>query len=144
MIFFKPTTFKEQKKVFDNLYKLVDDSVGLVVVDSIAMLYRLALGMAKEVCEVNAALGKQIATLTKIARKWQIPVVMTNQVYADFENKERVKMVGGDLLKYGSKCLIELKVGGEGRKAVLRKHRSLKEGKEINFEIVNEGIRHRE
>ena len=46
--------------------------------------------------------------LTELSRKRGIPIVITNQVYSDFESDE-IKMVGGDLLKYSSKCLIELR-----------------------------------
>jgi len=49
-------------------------------------------------------------------------------------------MVGGDILKYWSKCLIELKNDNGKRKAILKKHRSLPE-KELSFQIFNEGIR---
>jgi DNA repair protein RadB len=69
-----------------------------------------------------------------------IPILITNQVYADFENKDKIKMVGGDLLKYQSKCLIELKKNDSERKAVIVKHRSIEEGKNVSFKITDEGI----
>jgi len=49
-------------------------------------------------------------------------------------------MVGGDILKYWSKCIIEIKNNRGKRTAVLKKHRSLPE-KELAFEIYNGGIR---
>jgi len=50
-------------------------------------------------------------------------------------------MVGGDLLKYGSKCLIELRKFRKGRRAaVLRKHRSLAEDTSADFTIVETGF----
>ena len=49
-------------------------------------------------------------------------------------------MVGGDILKYGSKCLIELKKENGKRSLSLIKHRSIKEGKEMEFDIIKEGI----
>ncbi len=115
--------------------------IGLIVVDTISMLYRLELGTQEEVYEVNKSLGRQIGILSEIARKHYIPVLITNQVYADFDNPGNVNMVGGDLLKYGSKCLIELKRARSGiRCALLKKHRSLPEGKEVTFRIVNSGL----
>jgi DNA repair protein RadB len=140
IIFFNPLTFEEQKLVFDQLKEVVNDSIGMIVVDSISMLYRLELGKSEEVYDVNSALGKQIACLVEIARRKKIPVLITNQVYADFKNKDQVKMVGGDLLKYGSKCLIELQKFHNARGLILRKHRSLPESKEVRFRIVQEGI----
>jgi DNA repair protein RadB len=50
-------------------------------------------------------------------------------------------VVGGDILRYSSKCLIELKKVGDGdRIAILRKHRSLPENKVVAFKIVEHGI----
>jgi len=140
MIFFQPTTFEEQKAAFETMREMADDQVGLIVVDSISMLYRLELGKSEEVYDVNAALGRQIAYLVEIARKRKIPVLLTTQVYADFDNRDQVKIVGGDLLKYGSKCLIELFRFANCRGWCLRKHRSLPEGLEAKFRIVEKGV----
>ncbi len=141
MIFFRPTTFREQKDAFDKLRKVIDNKVGLVVIDTISMLYRLELGKSDNIYDINRELGKQIAYLNEIARKKNIPILLTNQVYADFENKCNVKMVGGDILKYGSKCLIELKNFKKGLRAfVLRKHRSISEGRNLLFRISERGI----
>jgi len=140
MIFLNPMTFNQQKEIFNNLHTMITDNVGMIVVDSISMLYRLALGSSEEVYQVNSSLGKQLAQLIEIARSKKIPVLITNQVYADFENKGKVKMVGGDLLKYGSKCLIELHKFETCRGMTLRKHRSMAEGKEVAFTIIGDGI----
>ncbi len=142
IMFFKPTSFIEQMEVFEKLKQLPKDNVGLIVVDSIAMLYRLELGSSKnsDVYEVNRQLGRQIGYLTEVARKKQIPVIITNQVYSDFEIKGNVKMVGGDILKYGSKCLIELKQTSDKNTATLKKHRSIPQEKEAEYKIKEEGI----
>ena len=140
ILFFNPYTFDEQKDIFENVKEMAKENIGLIVVDSISMLYRLELGKSEEVYEVNSALGKQLAYLVEIARRKKIPVLITNQVYSDFDNRDQVKMVGGDLLKYGSKCLIELHRFSNCRGLTLRKHRSLPEGKELKFRIVQEGM----
>mgnify|MGYP001560764214 CR=1 FL=1 len=140
IIFLRPTSFSEQKKSFEKLKDIINEKIGLIVVDTIAMLYRLELGKSEEVQEVNRELSKQISYLTEIARKKNVPVLITNQVYADFDHRDEVKMVGGDLLKYGSKCLLELKRGEDFREIILRKHRSLPEGRRVKFRIVQEGI----
>jgi len=91
-------------------------------------------------------MAKQLMFLNGIARKKNIPVVVTNQVYSNFEKnfdyktEKKTNMVGGDLLKYWSKCLIELQNNFGRRKLILRKHRSIRE-KEMGFEIINLGIR---
>lgn len=140
IIFFKPTTFQEQKKAFEKLKELSNTQIGLIIVDTISMLYRLERN-EEGIKEINRALGAQICSLTEIARKKNIPVLIANQVYSPFESKEQVKMVGGDIMAYGSKCLIELQSGEKGlRKAILRKHRSIAGEKEEIFRIVKKGI----
>lgn len=151
LLFFNPTSFPEQNLFFDQLKKMVDEQsggqVGLIIIDSISMLYRLELGKNEEVYDTNASLGRQIACLVEIARKKKIPVLITNQVYSDFDNRDQVKMVGGDLLRYGSKCLIELQKSANdlqknngSRILIIRKHRSLPEGLSSQFRIVEMGV----
>ena len=154
ILLLKPTSFKEQEKDFETLLKYVKQGdVSLIIIDSIAMLYRLELADAikskedAKIREVNSNLATQLRKLNEIARKENIPVIVTNQVYSLFVKKEdnieddkQVSMVGGDLLKYWSKCLIELKKGSNRRTLVLKKHRSLPE-KSMDFDIVNSGIR---
>ncbi|MBT7706712.1 DNA repair and recombination protein RadB [archaeon] len=150
----KPTSFSEQENNFEALLKEIDRTeINLIIIDSIAMLYRLELAEAiqtekqEKIQNVNRNLAKQLRTLNEIARKKNIPIIITNQVYASHvrdgfgENEmKRTNMVGGDLLKYWSKCLIELQQNIAKRKLVLRKHRSLPE-KSMGFEVTNEGIR---
>ena len=141
MAFFKPNSFEEQKKTFEKLKDTINNKVGLVIVDSIAMLYRLEMGKAEDIYEVNKDLGNQLSYLKEIASKKDIPVLITNQVYADFEEKDKVNMVGGDLLRYASKCLIELQITPAGnRRCIVKKHRSIEAEKEIIFRIVEGGI----
>ncbi|MBI2650088.1 DNA repair and recombination protein RadB [Candidatus Woesearchaeota archaeon] len=141
IIFLKPTSFAEQKKAFEKLKGIVNDKIGLIIVDTIAMLYRLELGKSEDAQETNRELGRQISYLTEIARKKNIPILITNQVYADFDDKDKVNIVGGDILKYGSKCLIELQITpNNNRRLILRKHRSIQPEKELIFKIVEGGI----
>jgi len=137
IIFFNPTSFEEQKKAFDQIKDAAAHSrLGLIVVDSIVMLYRLAKGADEEVANVNQELARQLRILSEIARKHDVPVLVTNQVYADFKNPEDVRMVGGDLLKYWSKAIVKLsKEDGSICGAAVFKHRSLPSGKTTYFEI---------
>jgi len=162
IILLKPTSFDEQEKAFNTLLKEIQkqkskQQIGLIVVDGMTMLYRLKLAEAREkeaidreneIKKINSKLAKQMRILAEIARKKEIPVIVTNQVYSEFLSEEElragkvkgVSMVGGDILKYWSKCIIELKIERNKKKAVLRKHRSLRE-KSLDFEIVDRGVR---
>lgn len=151
----KPTSFKEQEQSFEQLLKFVKaGGISLIIIDSIAMLYRLELGDAiksentENIQAVNRKLANHLRILTEISRKQNIPVIVTNQVYSQFTRDEndqvekQFSMVGGDLLKYWSKCIMEVQNYRGRRILKLRKHRSLPE-KELEFEIINTGIRKR-
>jgi DNA repair protein RadB len=154
ILLLNPVCFEDQKKVFSKLNDhLKKDGVGLIIVDSMAMLYRLELGDAVQskednrIKEVNREVAFQMRILAEIARKKNIPVIITNQVYSDFIKEEdlhagierKSNIVGGDLFKYWSKCIIELKNERGGKKAILLKHRSLPE-KEMGFVIKDKGL----
>lgn len=150
---FKPTSFTMQDNVFTNIFEMINkikDEIGIIIIDSIVYLYRLEIAKSKNVVGANQALAKQIGILSEIARNLNIPVIVTNQVYADFERKDMVNMVGGDILKYTSKSLLELEVMEPHsdhshlpriRKILIKKNRFLKEGAKTYFEIVDEGIK---
>lgn len=158
VLILKPTSFEEQWDAFGVLSKeLKNDKqnrISLIVVDGMTMLYRLVMAEFREdkarVNDFNGRLARQMRMLAEIARKKNIPVIITNQVYNEFLSQEDIEagkirgtsMVGGDIMKYWSKCIIELKNERGKRIAFLRKHRSLREG-ELSFEIYNLGIRKR-
>jgi DNA repair protein RadB len=150
----KPTNFDEQKKDFLKLLNFVKkEDIGLIVIDGMAMLYRLEIGEAhnmkddEKIKEINREVAKQMRSLAEISRKQNIPVIITNQVYSEFLSDEDFKkgverntnIVGGDLFKYWSKCIIELKNDNGKRRAILLKHRNMPQ-KEIGFLIKDEGI----
>ncbi len=144
ILLLKPTSFSEQKKAFETLLEYLKKEASLIIVDGMTMLYRLDFASAREkdaneIQKTNSELVRQMRTLAEIARKREIPVIVTNQVY-NWDDK--TKMVGGDILKYWGKCLIELVNDSGKRKAFLRKHRSLRE-EELDFQIVNDGIKKR-
>lgn len=141
IIILQPTSFEEQKKFFNKLKEMVKKNIGLIIIDTIGMLYRLELTNKNRISETNTELGKQVALLAATARKNNIPILISNQVYSSFDARDKIQIVGGDLLKYGSKCLIELQITPtKKRKAVLRKHRHIAEGKEVYFEIKNTSL----
>ncbi len=153
VLLLKPTSFDEQKKDFQTLLNQIklNSKISLIVVDGMTMLYRLEFADSikdeSKTFLTNKELARQLRILAEIARKKNIPVIMTNQVYYDFiknqdfsQKEKNANMVGGDLLKYWSKCLVELKFFGQKRVAILKKHRSLPE-KEFAFTLVDSGIR---
>lgn len=138
IVFLRPTKFAEQNQTINKLKELVSNRIGLIVVDTMTMLYRLERSFKEE--DYNRELGMQMLALNEIARKHNIPVLLTSQVYSSFDQQGKVKMVGGDILLYASKCLLELEPGHGKRRLVLKKHRSLQSGKEAFFRIAEKGL----
>ncbi|AEG18785.1 DNA repair and recombination protein RadB [Methanobacterium paludis] len=142
IMIFEPTTFKEQDDVLRKLETFIDsktDRVELIVLDSAVALYRLKDG---DSTQMNRELGKQMASLSRIARKHHIAVVVTNHIYSVFEGDGMIEPVGGTILKYWSKIMVEIaRVNGSGERfAILKRHRSRPEGLRARFRIVDNGL----
>ena len=140
IIVFSPKSFEEQNSLIKNLSKQIKSAnqVGLVIIDSLVMLYRLKLGDAPQ--KINNELGEQLRMLTEISRTFHIPIFVTNQMYTTFDTKEN-KMVGGMVIEYWSKTIIEMDKSGHDKKISLKKHKFKKPGDEILYEIINEGVK---
>ena len=143
IIVFEPTSFLEQNenlKAIDVWLKRNHENVDLCVLDSAVALYRVD---DMKSSRLNKELGKQMGILAKIARKYDIAVVLTNQIYSTFDDdKDAVRAVGGTILQYWSKIIIQLERSGEFNKriATLKRHRSIGEGRQVTFKIVKGGI----
>jgi DNA repair protein RadB len=89
IIVFSPKSFEDQQKTIFNLNKQIKNSsqVGLVIIDSLVMLYRLKLGDSPQ--KINSELGEQLRLLTEISRTFHIPVIAVNQMYTTFDTKEK-------------------------------------------------------
>jgi DNA repair protein RadB len=139
IIVFSPKSFEEQIKVISRLNKDIKNAkhVGLIIVDSLVMLYRLKLGDAPQ--KINSELAEQLRLLTELSRTFKIPVLVTNQMYKHFETKES-KMVGGSILEYWSKTIVELDKENGDKTLQLKKHKFKPESDKLHFEITNSGL----
>ena len=138
-IFLKDATdFQEQKESIKSLGDMKED-LDLVIVDSMVSLYRLKVNN-DNANQINNELSDQLSQLSKIARKQEIPVLITNQVYTSFD-EDKLEIVGRDVPRYWSKCLVKLSQNGENtRTAEIAKHRSLPSGKKVQFKITDDGL----
>ena len=144
IIVFEPTSFIEQNdqlRSIDVWLRKNHDDVELIVLDSAVALYRVD---DMKSSRLNKELGKQMGLLSKIARQYDIAVIVTNQIYSaiDDEGNSDIKAVGGTILQYWSKVIIQLERGDEinQRVATLKRHRSIPEGKKAVFSITSRGI----
>jgi len=134
LMLIEPVEFDEQKVAIKKLNEIVPKSnASLVIVDSIAVFYRL-----EEDKDIRG-LGRQLSQLLRIARRYDIPVLITNQVYTDIDTG-RIVPVGGDVVRYWAKIIIELKKIEDFRIAILKKHKFLPENLKLEFRITDNGI----
>jgi DNA repair protein RadB len=142
IIVLEPTTFEEQDEAIKKIeysIKSGEESIDLIILDSAVALYRLKEGGQTE---INRDLSKQMGLLSMIARKYDIAVVITNHIYSIFDEEGAIEPVGGTILKYWSKIIIELVKDENGERfAILKRHRSKPDGLKVKFEIVNNGLR---
>ncbi|MDO5831610.1 DNA repair and recombination protein RadB [Methanobrevibacter sp.] len=144
IIVFEPTSFQEQNDMLRSIevwLRKNHDDIDLIVVDSAVALYRVD---DMKSSRLNKELGKQMGLLSKIARQYDISVIVTNQIYSaiDEDGNSDVKAVGGTILQYWSKVIIQLERSDEinQRIATLKRHRSIPEGKQAVFSISSRGI----
>jgi len=141
IIIYEPASFEQQYSAITDIEKLMNEKIGLIVLDSAALFYRL--GLQDDSNEENVAIRRelvnQIGILHGIARKYGVSVVITNQVYKDVATGELCP-VGGNAFEHLSKTIILLdKIGTSKRKATLRKHRSKSEGIYCEFRLTDKG-----
>ena len=127
--FFEIKNFEE----LNEFLRKFNSKNSLLIVDSLSMPYRLILKENLE--KINQELAK---TLYELLNKSENNfIVLVNHSY--FLNNEH-RVIGGDLIRYFSKVLIEMNFENGRRKIKILKHKFL-EPKEIKFEIKKEGFK---
>ena len=138
---FEPIDFAQQGAMIadtETLLRKKDGApVDLLVMDSMTALYRTELDLGREAVR---RLSHHVIKLLGLAKKYDIPVLITNQIYVDVE-RDRVSGLGGTALEHISKAIVRLEKRDSVRRAMLRKHRSRPEGISFDFVITEDGIR---
>jgi DNA repair protein RadB len=135
ILFFNPSSLVEQEKIINNSIKI--DGVGLIVIDTINLFYRIFLEDDKEY--IMRSFTRQVANLQLAARRKNIHIIMNEQVYTD-KNGEIKPFTNRDI-EHMIKTIIRLeKVGNGKRLATIIKHRSQPEGKNAFFTITSNGL----
>jgi DNA repair protein RadB len=131
-------TFEEQREAVRDAESFAE-RVDLVVLDSATGFYRLERTEQAE-GEALRDVARQITHLLSLARKHDLAVVFTNQVYTDPES-DASNALGGHTLNHWSGTVLRLdRFRGGNRRATLEKHRSKAAGDTARFRIVEEGL----
>jgi DNA repair protein RadB len=140
LFLFEPIDFEQQGIMIAEAEKILKvHKPGLLVMDSATALYRNDLEKGRDSIQM---LTRQMIHLLGYSKRYDIPVIVTNQVYMD-TIKNTFLGLGGTALEHISKVIVRLeKTDRTGfRRARLVKHRSQPEGASFEFEIVEDGIR---
>ncbi|WP_459202272.1 DNA repair and recombination protein RadB [Methanococcus sp. CF] len=136
IIIYEPSTFEEQSEALEKIFLL--ENIGLIIIDGIVSLYRLELcDNINENTKLNRMLGKQISNILKVARMKNSGILITNQVK---DSLNGIEPAGGRLLEYWSKSIIKIEKTESIRKLTLEKHRHAKEGENLRFRILQNGL----
>jgi len=132
--------FRQQSVAIKELAKLCNkEDVKLVIVDSFTSLYRSELEDEERQIKMKRELVSQLTFLLGLARKHNLAVVITNQMFTDVKSGED-RPLGGPSIDHLSKIIIGLEKINKQRRAVLVKHRSKAEGTSCIFTITDRGV----
>ncbi|MEM0129776.1 MAG: DNA repair and recombination protein RadB [Thermoplasmata archaeon] len=136
-----PPDLASQNRAVHRARLLASDAerpVGLIVVDSLTRHYRLARTEDDE-DEARRSLADEIAELAFAARRGDLPVVFTNQVYQS-RREETLEPIAGLFLQHAAKTILRFdRSAGSLRQVTLMKHRDRPPGT-ASFRITDRGI----
>lgn len=141
ILFFTPYTLEEQEKSVEDTMRLAEanSDIGLIIVDSVTVHYRATFGEETEATG-RKSLTRQVVMLLQLARRRDLPIVVTTQVYTDPE-RNTFMPIGGHVLNHNAKTVVKLERAGKGlRKAIVMKSRHLPEENSAEFVLTENGI----
>jgi DNA repair protein RadB len=107
----KPKDFKEQMAVVDRIQDYTVRNFGLIIFDTFTSLYGAKVAeVSGKAFSVNRELNRQLAILAQTAKIRKIPIIITSQVRAVFdEQNDTVAPVATRVLKFWADTIIAMK-----------------------------------
>ena len=131
--------FEEQAEAVRDAEEFAERA-DLIVLDSATGFYRLERTADGDEGEALRSVTRQVTHLLSLARKHDLAVVLTNQVFAD-PDSDRTRGLGGNTLEHWTGTVVRLKrFRGGKRRATLEKHRSKPVGDSVQFRITDTGL----
>ena len=132
--------FESQREAVQDAAELAGQ-VDLIVLDSATGFYRLERD-GDDGGDALRSVTRQVTHLLSLARRHDLAVVITNQVYADPDSdNSRPRPLGGHTLTHWSGAVVRIERFRAGnRRATLEKHRSKAAGETVRFRITETGL----
>jgi DNA repair protein RadB len=130
--------FGEQREAVQDAADFADRA-DLVVVDSITGFYRLERTQDED-GEALRDVARQVTHLLGLARRHDLAVLVTNQVYTD-PGSNQDRPLGGHTLAHWTGVIVRLeRFRGGIRRATLEKHGAKPAGETARFQITGSGL----
>jgi DNA repair protein RadB len=131
--------FDEQGEAVQDAAEFADQ-VELIVLDSATGFYRIRRSEDEEAGDALRTVARQVTHLLSLARKHDLAVVITNQVFTD-PDSDRARPLGGHTLTHWSGAVLRIeRFRGGNRRTTLEKHQSKPAGDSARFKIVGDGL----
>ncbi|WP_433625311.1 DNA repair and recombination protein RadB [Halomicrococcus sp. NG-SE-24] len=131
--------FDEQAEAVRDVSEFAERA-DLVVLDSATGFYRLERAGDDAGGESLRKVADQVTHLLSLARKHDIAILLTNQVYTD-PDSDGTRPLGGHTLEHWTGIVLRVdRFRGGNRRATLEKHRSKPAGDRAQFRITDAGI----
>ncbi|MEM3521525.1 MAG: ATPase domain-containing protein [Candidatus Bathyarchaeia archaeon] len=105
---FQPETFIHQAMLIENLEKYVNKNFGLIVIDTLTSLYRIAFGSRESIFALNRELNRQLAYLNDLSMKYDLSVLVLSQVHAKPYEDSKTEVIAKRVLMYWSKIALRI------------------------------------
>lgn len=130
--------FAEQEAAVRDATELAGRA-DLIVLDSATGFYRLERTNDEE-GEALRKVARQMTHLLSLARKHDLAVVITNQVFSDPDG-DSARPLGGHTLAHWTGTVLRLdRFRGGNRRVTIEKHRAKPTGETARFQITQDGL----
>lgn len=139
LLVFEVKSFDQQRVTLRNIRKIAKENVGLIIFDAVTTYYRLEQAKDTEI-RSRHAFANQVLLLLGLAKKYDLAITLTNQVYVDTDTQE-VLPVAGYLLDNVSAIVLQfVKTHSGRRRAILKKHSIMPLETSAYFKITGQGL----
>ena len=97
LLVFEVKSFDQQRATLGNIRKIAKENVGLIIFDTATTYYRLEQAKNTEI-ESRQGFTNQVLLLLGLAKKYDLAVMLTNQVYVDTDTNEVLPVAGSCLI----------------------------------------------
>jgi DNA repair protein RadB len=139
LLVFEVNSFAQQRMMLGRIKRVARENVGLICLDTATTHYRLEQSKDTE-GTLRRELANQLLLLLGLARKYDLAVLVTNQVYVNGATEE-ILPVARYLIDNLSSIVLQFARSERGRGcATSKKHPTLPSDVSANFKITGHGL----